>query len=240
MKMTRMIMMMTNSLGRQKFLSLFVVSSVNMILYVLALMADTIIAGHVVGEVGVSAMNVITPLMSIVVFIGNIIATGISFLYGSAMGKADKERADELFGMSLIVAIASGLALFALMAAGFEAYLGFLSPQAEVMARAREYYSFFKFVVIVDPVMLLMINMVYNDGDELISNMANTVTIFGNIALSVLFALAFGMGMSGLALGTLINNIITLAILSCHFLRKGNSLSPRMHFSFRDLLDFLY
>ncbi|MBQ3345508.1 MAG: hypothetical protein IJG39_00255, partial [Synergistaceae bacterium] len=69
-------------------------------------MADTVIAGHVVGEIGVSAMNLITPIMSVVVFIGNIIGTGISFLYGSAMGKADKKHADELFGMSVIVAIA--------------------------------------------------------------------------------------------------------------------------------------
>ena len=64
-----------NSLGKQKFLSLFFVSSITMVLYVLALMADTVIAGHVVGEIGVSAMNLITPIMSVVVFIGNIIGT---------------------------------------------------------------------------------------------------------------------------------------------------------------------
>ena len=211
-----------------------------MVLYVLALMADTIIAGHVVGEIGVSAMNVITPIMSVVVFIGNIIGTGISFLYGSAMGKADKKRADELFGMSVIVAIASGATLFVLMSAGFDTYLAFLSPEAEVMSYASEYYSFYKFVLIVEPLMLLLTTMVYNDGDELISNIANTVIIFGNIVLSVIFALVFKMGMAGLALGTLMNDVISLMILSCHFLRKSNSLSPRMYFSFKDLWGFLY
>lgn len=129
-----------DSLGRRKFLSLFFVSSVDMVHYILALMADTIIAGHVVGEIGVSAMNVITPIILVVVFIGNIIGTGISFLYGSAMGKAEKKHADELFGMSVIVA-ASGVTLFVLMAMGFDTYLAFLSPEAEVMSYAREYYS---------------------------------------------------------------------------------------------------
>ena len=48
------------------------------------------------------------------------------------------------------------------------------------------------------------------------------------------------MGMAGLALGTLMNDIISLMILSCHFLRKSNSLSPRMYFRFKDLWGFLY
>lgn len=229
-----------DSLGKQKFLSLFVVSSITMVLYVVALMADTIIAGHVVGETGISAMNVIAPIISVVVFIGNIIGTGISFLYGSAMGKADKKHADELFGMSVLVAIASGVILFLLVVVGFDTYLAFLSPEAEVMSYAREYYSFYRFVLIIDPLMLLLTSMVYNDGDELISNIANTVIIFGNIILSVTFALVFKMGMAGLALGTLMNDIISLIILSCHFLRKSNSLNPRMYFSLKDLWGFLY
>lgn len=211
-----------------------------MVLYILALMADTIIAGHVVGETGVSAMNVITPIMSVVVFIGNIIATGTSFNYDSAMGKADKKRADEIFGMSVIVAIVFSVTLFVLMAVGFNTYLAFLSPEAEIMSYAREYYSFYKFVLIVDPLIMLLTTMVYNDGDELISNIANAVIIFGNIILSVIFALMLKMGMAGLALGTLINDIISLMILSCHFLRKSNSLSPRMYLSFKDLWGFLY
>ena len=142
--------------------------------------------------------------------------------------------------MSIIVAVASGVTLFALMAVGFDTYLAFLSPEAEVMGCAREYYSFYKFVLTVDPLMMLLTTMVYNDGDELISNIANNVIIFGNIALSVTFALLLKMGMSGLALGTLMNDIISLMILSCHFLRKSNLLSPRMYFRFRDLLGFLY
>ena len=211
-----------------------------MALYVLALMADTIIAGHVVGEIGISAMNVITPIMSFTFFIGNIIATGISFSYGSAMGKTDKKHADELFGMSVIVAAASGIILFLLLAVGFDVYLDFLRPEAEVMRYAREYYSFYRFSVMVEPIMMLLTTMVYNDGDELISNIANTVIIFGNIALSVIFAYFFKMGMSGLALGTLMNDIISLGILSCHFLRDGNSLNPRIYFSLKELWEFLY
>ena len=48
-----------------------------------------------------------------------------------------------------------------------------------------------------------------------------------------------GMGMKGLALGSFLADMLSFATLSTHFFRKSNSLFPRMHFSFRDLWDFV-
>ena len=55
-------------------------------------------------------------------------------------------------------------------------------------------------MLIIDPLTIVLSSMVYNDGDELISNIANISNIFGK-------------------------DIISLSVLCCHFLRKANSIS---------------
>ena len=112
-------MIHSKSLGQQKFYSMIFVASANMVLEVLMLMVDTVLAGHAVGEAGISAMNVMTPVVNFMDFTGTITATGVSICYAQAMGRADKKRADELFGMSLIVGVVSGVFLFMLAEIGF-------------------------------------------------------------------------------------------------------------------------
>ncbi|MBQ7544741.1 MAG: ATP-binding protein [Synergistaceae bacterium] len=230
---------MRNSLGQRKFLSMLAVSSTEMVLTIIALLADTVIAGHAAGEAGLSAMNIMTPFVSVMAFIGGLISMGVSFTYGEAMGRADKKRADGLFGMSLILAVAFGLVMFLLVSVLRDEYFAFIKPDAGVMGFAVEYLRFFRFVMIIDPLAMLLGVMVYNDGDELISNIANLTNIAGNIVLSLFFAFTLKMGIAGIALGTLMKDVVSLAVLSCHFMRKTNSLHPRLHFSFSDLWDFV-
>ena len=238
------MMIHSKSLGQHKFFSMIFVATANMALEVLMLMVDTVLAGHAVGETGVSAMNIMTPVATLMDFSGTITATGVSICYAAAMGRADKKRADELFGMSLIVGVVSGVLLWLMMETGLDEYLSAqtldaeLSGQSAIMSYAREYYSIYRFVLMIEPTVIILGCMVYYDGDEFTSSIDSMTKIFGNLIMSVIFAFVFKMGMKGLALGTLLADVLSFATLSTHFFRKNNSLSPRMHFSFRDLWDF--
>lgn len=238
------MMIHSKSLGQHKFFSMIFVAAANMALEVLMLMVNTVLAGHAVGETGVSAMNIMTPVATLMDFSGTITATGVSICYAAAMGRADKKRADELFGMSLIVGVVSGVLLWLMMETGLDEYLSAqtldaeLSGQSAIMSYAREYYSIYRFVLMIEPTVIIWGCMVYYDGDEITSSIDSMTKIFGNLIMSIIFAFVFKMGMKGLALGTLLADVLSFATLSTHFFRKNNSLSPRMHFSFRDLWDF--
>ena len=238
-------MIRSKSLGQQKFFSMIFVATANMVLEILMLMVDTVLAGHSVGEAGISAMNIMTPVANLMQFTGTIIATGVSICYDEAMGRADKKRADKLFGMSLIVGVVSGLLLWLMMETGLDDYLLFLSLDAapldetELIMYAGEYYSIYRFVLMLEPIIIILGIMVYTDGDENTSSADCMIKIFGNLIMSAIFTFVFGMGMMGLALGTLLADICSVVTLSTHFFRKSNSLFPRMHFSFRDLWDFV-
>ena len=225
---------MFNSLGVRKFRSLLITSSAEMAIAVIVLMSDTIITGHIAGEAGISGINLVTPLYSCVVFISTLISTGISFSYGLAMGKFDKDRADKLFGMSVILSSSAGIISFAAVSLCSDYYCAFLSPSDEVLKFAHEYFKFFKYTMLLQPINNLISTMVYDDGDELICNIANAVQILGNIILSVL--LAIYMGVAGISIATLITLAASTLILCCHFFRAANSLKVRIYFSFHECI----
>lgn len=225
---------MSDSLGVSKFKSLLITSSAEMAIAVIVLMSDTIITGHIAGEAGISGVNLITPLYSCIVFVSTLISTGISFSYGLAMGKFDKEKTDRLFGLSVILSSLAGIISFAAVYLYSDRYFAFMSPSDEVLKFAREYFRFFKYTVLLQPVNTLISTMVYDDGDELICNMANAVQIFGNIILSVLLALYIGV--SGISLATLITLTASTLILCCHFFRAANSLKAKIYFSLHDCI----
>ena len=225
---------MSDSLGVRKFKSLLITSSAKMAIAVIVLMSDSIITGHIAGEAGISGVNLITPLYSCIVFISTLISTGISFSYGLAMGKFDKDRANKLFGLSVILSSSVGIILFAAMYLYSDYYFAFMSPSDEVLKFAHEYFKFFMYTVLLNPINTLISTMVYDDGDELICNIANVVQIFGNIILSVVLALY--MGVAGISLATLLTLTTSTLILCCHFFRAANSLKAKMYFRLRDCI----
>ncbi len=226
---------MNKTLWKNKFLSLFLVASIEMIVSVFVLLSDTVISGYAVGETGISAMNVMNPIVQFTIFISYLIAVGLSYSYNSAMGKADKKHADGLFGMGIIVSVLLALFVFVIVTLCRDLYFEFLSPDINILKHSRDYYSYYKYVISTDPVITLLSTMVYIDGDELLSGISNIAQIIVNIVCSVFFAIELDMGLKGIALGTLAKNVVAALILSCHFFRQSNSLKPRIYFSIHDL-----
>ena len=56
------------SLGRRKFYAIFAASAVEMVVGILSALLDTVITGHIIGTVGLSAMNILNPVVVFTVF----------------------------------------------------------------------------------------------------------------------------------------------------------------------------
>ena len=68
------------TLGIRKFDSLLLSSVIEYIVIILVLLSDTIIIGNIIGEDGISGMNLVVPLIGAVNFISIMISVGISTL----------------------------------------------------------------------------------------------------------------------------------------------------------------
>ena len=230
------------SIGVKKFQSLLFVSSVEMALTVVALISDTIIAAHLdngATEHAISAINIMTPIIATLGFISSMLAVGDEVLYNKALGRADKKHADGIFGMGLLIALTAGIIFYVVSRLGINFYLDFLDPNNKIKFYTLEYFKYYQFVLILTPFSSLLNQMVYNDGDEAAANCANLMNIVGNIIFSIIFAFYFEMGISGIALGTLLKEIFSILILLCHFFKASNTLHAKPYFNFRECLSFI-
>ncbi len=206
---------------------------VNAIMYVMNL-CDTLIAGHFVGEAGIAAVNTVTPVTGIIMFLGTFISNGVGVIYTREIGVMKKDRADKIYGQGLILGISIGLIASVVVFLMKDVYFGTVSISGDILKYAGQYYSFAPINAFLTILLYYLEEMIYCDGDTLCTNICYVLQICGNVVSSII--LTQSMGMSGIMLGTVIGNVLGLIVCSWHFFRKSNSLHFVWHLSFKDFL----
>ncbi|MBR1559040.1 MAG: multidrug transporter MatE [Clostridia bacterium] len=214
----------------KKFYSMLLGGTLTMMVVSIMLMSDSIIAGAVIGADAVAGVTLVTPLYSFAAFFGTLISLGVPILYAQEMGKFNKARADQVFGLGLLLSVVVGVILFLLTSLFGTMYLRGYSPSEAILAQAQGYLSWMRFTILVLPLQTLMSAVVYADGDETISTVASGAQGLGNIAFSIL--LSRSMGTRGIGLASFAFNVVSIVILLAHFLKKTNSLRFNLYFSF--------
>lgn len=225
------------ALMSKKYFSMLAGGTLTMMVASIMLMSDSFIAGAFIGSDAVAAITLVTPLYSLAVFFGSVISIGIPLLYSKEMGKFNKKRADQSFGLGVLMSIIVGILLFVIIWLLGNFYLGSYSPEKEVLRQAQDYLFWMNFTILFLPIQMLIANVVYGDGDETVSTIATAVQGIGNIALSIV--LSGIMGISGIGFASFIFNIVSILILLIHFLKKSNSLRWNLYFSFGIMKDVI-
>lgn len=193
-----------------------------------------VVCGHIIGEDGLSAVNLMQPVINCVAFLSLLVSTGTSVLYSVEMGRFEKRRASEFLTQGVWSAILLGsLAAVTLLLIRVKAAESF-GVSDPVLAGLKEYWLWFTPCAVLDPLFVCMSSMCYADGDGKICIWAYVVQFICNFAVS--FALASVAGFAGCALGTIIGHFLAIGVLLLHFRRKTNSLRFVRHFSLKDTL----
>ena len=212
----------SNSLCKMRFKSMVFTASFAMAIEYLMLLSDSIIVGNMLGEAALAGLNIVTPLFSIVIFVGTVISVGTTVCYSFEMGKLDKKAADRYFGQGIIAAVSAGIILFFIIFFMKDAFLAYYNPSPEIYAYAEQYYGCFRFVALIMPIYVTLVDTVYNDGDELICRLSYALQIGGNIISSVLLCRIIGI--AGVSFGSVIGCLLSMSVLIIHFFRKCSSL----------------
>lgn len=207
---------------RQKFNELFVSGTIGMAMEYIMLLTDTLIASYIIGERGVSGIQLVLPLFSFTAFIASLIGMGASYCFSKEMGRMNKLEASRYFGMSVTLALTVGAVMMLLVFFGQEDYIAFFAPSAEVLSEAAGYYTYMPGVMLVYPIYVVMLAFVMADGDAVLTISSYVMQIFGNIVLSVY--LCQEIGIAGISLGTFVGSSLAVVILGLHFFRRGNAL----------------
>ena len=212
-----------------KYNSMLLGSTLAMAVASVVLISDSIISGLMLGSDAVVGVTLVVPICSIASFFASLTAVGAPILYNAEMGQFHKRDADCVFGMGIVLSAGMGAALFVLMTLFGDAYLKICRPSAAALDQALRYLHLMRFTMLLQPIQMLLDGMVYDDGDETISTISNITQGVGNVAASLI--LSRFMGIEGVAIGTILFYVVSLGILSLHFLKKSNSLRARLFFS---------
>lgn len=229
--------MNNRTLGIRKFDRILMASAIEMIVGIVVELIDSAVTGHIVGMAGLSAMNVVAPVLGFTIFTENLFSVGTSMLYAKRTGEYRKKASEQIFGMGLSLSSLVGVMTFAVITLLLPLYLDAIGVHGRVREYVMIYMSFLRFELMLSPVYEVLNLLITTDGDEFLSMASNIARPLLNIALSIWLGRRYGI--AGIGMGTLISAVVALAILMLHFFSQRSSLRPRRYFSWKDLRSML-
>jgi len=194
---------------------------------------DYILAGMFLGETAVAAVSLINPLYESYAGIASLISLGFATLYAHSMGEFDKERADQIYCETLLIAVVIGIISCILAIVFADKYVAVYGCTGELLREAKDYYRYFPFVGLIYGLFYVQNYKCESDGDTKLMFIASVSCVVVHIILGVILSKL--MGTAGLGLSTLISIVVQVCILNTHMLRKEYKLERfQFYFSFKD------
>ena len=201
----------------RKYYSMLAGGTITCVITAALMLSDALIAGVMVGEDAVSAVNLITPVYSLASFFAMVFTLGEPILYSNAMGRFRKEEADRVFAVGIAISAGSGAVLFLLLTLFGDHYLAFYHASADIQGQAADYLAWMRWFFLFMPINSLACSMVFADGGEGLSTAAGISEAAGKLVFSIL--LCGRIGVAGLGLGSLIGESLSLLVCLGHFFR---------------------
>lgn len=187
----------------------------------LAVTTDAIIVSHMIGPDALSAINMAMPLTMLFSCASILIGLGASILAAKAIGNHNRERVNRIFTTALIMLTLAGIAVSALTYCYCREIVGTLCDDARIAPLAFEYTK----VITGGALFLIFSNginyFVSTDGSPGLVTKGVAAGAIANVVLDIV--LVEFMGIAGSAWATIINYVITLAVVATHFFKKSSS-----------------
>lgn len=217
-----------------KYVSLNMLGMLGLSLYILA---DTFFVANGIGADGLAALNLAIPVYSFISGVGQMIGLGGATRYSINQDKQGKD-ASHVFSQSInFVALAA--IPFVLLGLFGAPYLATLFGATDAIHEMSTTYM--RVILIFAPIFMLnfvLINFVRNDGAPKLAMLAMLSGSLANIILDYIFIFPLQMGIFGAVLATGLAPIISMLVLSAHFIKEHlNFKLIKTSVSLRELFD---
>ena len=180
----------------------------------LLVLTDCIVAGRVIGEAALGAMNLLMPAFSAVMFFAWLLGSGMSGTYLRVIRKGDGRHAAEVAWQGMAAACVLALALGLLVWLCGRPYLSFMGPDGKIAGFAVQYGRWYPAILAFQSVGMMLLYLVFVCGGELVCIKAYAVQLVANLILS--YGFCEWIGMTGVSLGTALSYLVwgaTMAML---------------------------
>lgn len=206
------------------FSAYFFPTLLGMLVQSVYILVDGIFVGRGVGPLGLGAVNLVYPVLTLFIGLGVLLGGGGATLYSLRVGEGKSAEANRIFSMtvSLVVLFIGGLSL--LMLWKMDAVIGLLGPTSALIQPVRAYLTVLVPFLMPFLLGLVMFCFLRNDGNPRLAMIATVVPSLLNVVLDYTFIFVFGWGVAGAALATGIGWCLSVLIGFVHFLRKDRHL----------------
>lgn len=209
-----------------KYVSLNMLGMAGLSCYILA---DTFFIANGVGSAGLTALNLVLPVYSFISGTGLMLGMGGATAFAIQCGKGNREKARDIFAQTLLFSCVTGLLLTlagAILAFNLAELLGAKGAILPLAGTYLKTVMLFSFAFILNNVLLCFVR---NDGEPALAMSAMLIGSLSNIGLDYVFIFPCNMGIFGAAFATGLAPVISIFILSLHWLRGKSSLGlPRI------------
>jgi putative MATE family efflux protein len=194
---------------------------------------DGIFVGQGVGHLALAAVNITVPFITIMIAVSTLFAMGGSTVIAIRLGRGDKKGANDAFMTSLTMMLFLSVLLL-VVGTVFSKQIVLLSGSSEAMLPMAIEYLFYYTLFAVPFLCSNCLSMfVRNDGAPGLAFWGMLSGAVANIFLDWLFIFPMQMGLKGAAIASGLGQVLSLLILSSHFIRKQGQLRiQKFSFSF--------
>ena len=187
-------------------------------------MIDSIFIGHGVGAMAISGLAITFPLMNLAAAFGSLVGVGASTLVSVKLGQKDYTTAQHILGnvVSLNVLIGIGFTILSLLF--LEPILYFFGASEATIPYARDYMIVILLGNVVTHMYLGLNSVLRAAGYPQKAMFATIMTVVINTILAPIFIFVFHWGIQGVALATVLAQIIALTWQIKLFCRKNELL----------------
>ena len=206
-----------------KYVSLNILGMLGLSCYILA---DTFFISNALGPAGLAALNFSIPVYCVINGAGLMLGIGGATKYSVLEAQGDKAGGNRIFTNTLLLGVCLGAIIFASGLLFSEPLARVLGADAVTLEMTNTYLMT---IMSFAPCFILnniFIAFVRNDGSPKLSMAAMLTGSFSNVILDYIFMYPFGMGMFGAAFATGLAPVISLGVLSLHFIRGKNRFRP--------------
>lgn len=205
-----------------KYVSLNVAGTIALSCYILA---DTFFISRAAGADGLTALNFCLSVFCVMSGLGMMIGMGGATRYSILRSQGEHNRTNNVFTNCIIFGLGISV-LFLIIGIFFSrsvsALLGASGHPLELSQTYLTTLLSFSPLFVLNNIMLPFVR---NDGNPRLSMIAMITSSIANIVMDYILMFPFDLGMFGAALATGISPIISLCILSMHFVKNKNNFS---------------
>lgn len=172
---------------------------------------DGFFIGQNMGDIGLAAINIAFPLASVIQAVGTGIGMGAAVQIAICRGEGDSGRERRLLGNTIALLTVATLVLTAALIGFSRPILILFGAQGQVLTAGLSYIRIIGLGAIFQLLGTGLTPLIRNYGGNFTAMAAMITGFITNIILDALFVSAWGMGMAGAALATIIGQGVTSA-----------------------------